>query len=88
MGEIKIETVDEFIAYGYTVSSWCWRCRKFREDFDLPMFARRGFGGCRPIDLDQHCIQCRTRLLINVRAEPRHAQNHDEPIRGRTAPAL
>lgn len=65
---IEIETVDQLIAAGYSVSTFCHACKRVGPKLDLQKYSAAGRGHLRPIDLKLRHRECGTVLSLTIHA--------------------
>lgn len=67
---IEIETIAQLLSNGYSVSTFCPRCKRRGPDLDLAKYIADGRGDMRPIDLRVRHQRCRTVLDITIHPAP------------------
>jgi hypothetical protein len=65
---IEIETVEQLLAHGYSVSVWCPACHRNGPVLNLQQYVDQGKGTLRPKDLGLRHKRCGRPLELTVHA--------------------
>jgi len=65
---IVIETVEQLLAAGYSVSTYCHACKRVGPLLNLQKYIDQGCGNLRPIDLKLRHRECGALLSLTIHA--------------------
>lgn len=65
---IEIETVEQLLQAGYSVSTYCHACKRSGPKLDLAKYIDQGRGHLRPIDLGLKHQRCGRKLALTIHA--------------------
>lgn len=79
MQPISLATIADLARHGYSLSAYCWRCRRW-HDVDLEEWCREGRGEHDIVALRFRCVMCGEEAAKQVRPPDvgtvaRHTEN-------------